>query len=74
VLIHLGGGEVLDEDEIVGIFDLDTASASRITREFLEAREAAGELRTQGTGLPRYFTVTRSDTVYLSQSSGKPVI
>jgi hypothetical protein len=72
--LYLGGNTVIPEEDVIGVFDLDNTSSSHITREFLTAREAARELESLAEGLPRYFTVTRSGRVYLSQYAGRPVL
>ena len=39
--IHIGSGKVIRKKNIVGIFDLDTASHEKDTREFLKKAEKA---------------------------------
>ena len=75
--VYLGSGAVVPEDEIIGVFDLDNASSSRITREFLKAREDSGELVTLSDDLPRYFVVTSDGertATYLTYMKMKRVI
>ena len=33
--LHLGGEYVIKEEEVIGIFDLDTSTVSKHTRKFL---------------------------------------
>ena len=40
--LHLGKGTVIDEREIIGIFDLDITSQSYITRQYLNLSERSG--------------------------------
>ena len=40
--LHLGNGISVPTDDIIGIFDLDNASAARSTRSFLRAAEEEG--------------------------------
>ena len=42
--LHLGQSVVVPFRDIIGIFDLDTATSSRLTREFLQRAEREGEL------------------------------
>ena len=37
--LHIGKGKTLNEKDIIGIFDLDTATVSKETREFLNKKE-----------------------------------
>ena len=37
--LHLGQGVMIPHDEIIGVFDLDNASDSKWTREFLRNAE-----------------------------------
>jgi len=55
--LHIGQDAVLPDGDVVGVFDADNASASRITREFLARAEKAGEVENAGQDLPRSFVV-----------------
>jgi regulator of extracellular matrix RemA (YlzA/DUF370 family) len=64
---HIGGGIVLQSDELIGIFDMDGATRGKATRNFLRRREKEGRLITaHGDDLPRAFALTASDTAILS--------
>lgn len=69
--LHLGQESIIRTKEILGIFDLDTASLSRDTRAYLAAAEKAGRVVTVAEELPKSFIVTANapHTVYLSQIS-----
>ena len=71
--IHLGNNQMLRTDEIIGIFDLDTATVSKRTRNFLNKAEKKGEVTYTGYELPKSFIVTAKNKgenkVYLSQLS-----
>lgn len=72
---HAGQDYVLNTREVIGIFDLDTAGASRRTQGFFRAAEAEGavvDLCPAGT-VPRSFLVTdfAGQTVYLSPLSSR---
>ena len=55
--LHLGKGSVVDEREIVGIFDLDITSQSHLTRRYLAEAEKAGEVESVSEDLPKSFLV-----------------
>ena len=71
--LHLGQNEIVPDRRVIGIFDLDTAGASKRTQEYfrhMESEGAVADLCGAG-GIPRSFTVTDfpTETIYLSQLS-----
>ena len=71
--LHLGQSVVTPYRDIIGIFDLDNASWSHLTRSFLERAEREGRVVNAASDLPRSFVVCREgkgeQVVYLSQLS-----
>ena len=71
--LHLGQGVVVPHRDIVGVFDLDNTSSSRLTRAFLEGAERAGRVVNASGDLPKSFVLCRPEggeaMVYLSQLS-----
>jgi hypothetical protein len=67
------GGMILDDNDVIGVFDVDNASHSKLTREFLQARQDLGELITLADGLPRYMTVTSDGKTYLTHFAAKSI-
>ncbi|MDL2324100.1 DUF370 domain-containing protein [Ruminococcaceae bacterium OttesenSCG-928-A16] len=69
--LHLGQDTMVNTNELVGIFDLDTASLSKKTREFLAKAEKEGRVVNTSTELPKSFAVTcnANKTVYVNQLS-----
>lgn len=69
--LHIGQNEILSEHRIIGIFDLDTCSTSKRTREYLAAAEAEGVVLDVSGELPKSFLVCdhpyHRQIVYLSQ-------
>lgn len=51
--LHLGNKISVPLDDIIGIFDLDNASTSRATRNFLRAAEEEGMVIPVGEDLPK---------------------
>ena len=75
MFFHAGQDFVLNDKTIIGIFDLDTAGASRRTQGFFRTAEDEGavvDLCAPGA-VPRSFVVTdhAAGTVYISQLSPK---
>ena len=72
--LHLGQETVVKSKDIVGIFDMDTSTVSKSTREYLSKAEKAGEVVTITFELPKTFVVvnkkkSKEKTVYVSQLS-----
>ncbi|MCL1828404.1 MAG: DUF370 domain-containing protein [Oscillospiraceae bacterium] len=69
--LHLGKNAVVARERIVGIFDLDTASHSHLTREYLKKAQISGQIVNISDDLPKSFVVCRdkeeNGEVYLSQ-------
>ena len=53
--LHIGKGESVREDRIIGIFDLDTATVSSITKNFIAIEEKKKNVEYADTDLPRSF-------------------
>ena len=73
--IHLSGDVSVNGKDIVGIFDLDTATVSKYTRNYLAAAEKMGDVVNVTYELPKSFVVCRDArrksgrVVYISQLS-----
>ena len=55
--LHLGSNVSVPTEDVIGIFDLDNASTSRITREFLKSAQEEGMVITVGNELPKSLVV-----------------
>ncbi len=70
--LHLGQETVVKKSSIVGIFDLDTATVSKKSRDFLARAEKEKRVVNVTYELPKSFTVCNeknATTVYISQIS-----
>ena len=70
--IHLGNNVMLPTSEIIGIFDLESSTVSKRTRDFLTKAEKEGRVITVSYGLPRSFVVAGNRDnikIYISQIS-----
>lgn len=69
--LHLGQETVVRTRDILGVFDLDTATVSKHTRAFLASAEKRGQVVNVTSELPKSFIVTcgLKPTVYISQIS-----
>ena len=57
--LHLGQGVVVPYRDVLGVFDLDNTSSSRVTRAFLEGAERAGRVVNASGDLPKSFVLCR---------------
>ena len=55
--IHLGQETVVKKQDVIGIFDMDTATVSRHTRKYLNLAEKNGEVVNITYELPKSFIV-----------------
>ena len=72
--LHLGQETVVPQDEILGIFDLETTTVSKVTRTYLAGCEKRGEVVNVTDDLPKSFIVCTGGShgtqrVYISQIS-----
>ncbi len=70
--LHLGQDVVVRHRDILGIFDLDNCSVSKITRAYLTAAQKNNGVVTVTAELPKSFVVTEEAgkvMVYISQIS-----
>lgn len=76
--LHLGQGVMIPHDEIIGVFDLDNASDSKWTREFLRNAEEQSVVISVCDDIPRSFVVAdhpyHPQIVYLSQLSSQTLL
>ena len=69
--LHIGQNVMLEDRRIIGIFDLDNTSTSKITRAFLDGAEREGVVQTACEDMPGAFVVCdhpyHRQIVYISQ-------
>ncbi len=71
--IHIGNNFVAREEEIIGIFDLESTTISKRTRYFLKKNEKDGKIENIAFDIPKSFIVCSKEKnknkIYLSQVS-----
>lgn len=75
--LHIGQDTVVRLRDIVGIFDIDTASISPITREYLRNAQESGRVVNVTGELPKSFVVClepEGTRVYISQISSTTLL
>ena len=70
--VNIGADKMVFTKSIVGVFDFDNTTSSRITREFLKRCEKEGGSEDAVTDIPHSFVVT-DDKVYIAQASSKTI-
>ncbi len=69
--LHIGRNQMLAERRIIGVFDLEITSQSKLTRAFLDRAQREGTVLEVCDDLPKSFLVCdhpyHSQIVYLSE-------
>ena len=55
--LHIGNGISVKKKNIIGIFDLDTATVSKTGKDFINKMEKSGRLEYNDFDLPRSFVL-----------------
>jgi len=75
--LHLGSDAVILKKNIVGIFDLDTTTISKHTKNYLALAEKEGRVVNVSYELPKSFVVSIENgraAVYISQLSSQTLL
>lgn len=80
--LHLGQDTVVRFDDIIGIFDIDSASVSTYTKEFLSSAQRSEQVISITSELPKSFVVCKGEDeeqnektkVYISQISSTTLL
>ena len=69
--LHLGTDTIIRTKDILGIFDLDTSTISKRTRDTLRRAELEGRVINVSSDLPKSFVVMsgKKPIIYISQIS-----
>ena len=75
--LHLGQNVVVPEEAVVGVFDLDNTTSSRITRKFLSQAEKDRSIISVSDEIPKSFVVCNENgktEIYLSQLTSQTLL
>ncbi len=79
--LHLGQETVVDSKNIVGIYDMDTSTVSKWSRDFLTTAEKEGRVVNVSYELPKSFIVCKEikdgiekEIVYISPLSSQTLL
>ena len=68
--LHIGNEQILRKEDIIGIFDIEHASVSKFTKEFLRRSQQEGQVVSVTNELPKSIIVWEKQgerRLYLSQ-------
>ena len=79
MFLHLGENTVITTNEIIGIFDMDNTTVSKITRDYLSSMQKNKRIVDVSFDLPKSFILcknkeTGKDTVYISPISTQTLL
>lgn len=75
--LHIGQNTTILSKAIIGIFDLDHSSSSKITRDFLRIQEQKHRVINVSDDLPRSFLICEENgsiRIYLTQISSSTLL
>ena len=73
MFLHLGGDITVRSDDVVGIFDIEGCSVSRVTAEFLNSCQKKGIVEYASQDMPKSFIVS-ADKMYISNVSHSTIV
>ena len=59
--LHVGNNKNIRIKNIIGIFDTDNATVSKVTRKYLNEAQKRGSLETVGYEIPKSFVVYKEN-------------
>ena len=74
MFLHIGEGKLISKKDIIGIFDLETTSVSKKTKEFLRINDKKGNIEYISNEIPKTFIIKNNKEekkVYVSQISSQ---
>ena len=77
MFLHIGEGKIIDKEKIIGVFDLETTSTSKRTREFLRNIEKKGIVKNVSEEIPKTYIICEKngeERVYITQISPKTLL
>jgi ribosomal protein S8 len=72
MFLHIGGDVVIPMRNVIAVFDIESTTISKDTKEFLKIAEEEGFIESISDDLPKSFIITETDKkskIYLSPIS-----
>ena len=73
MFLYLGGSVTVNADDVVGIFDIEACSVSRMTAEFLNSCQKKGIVEYVSEDMPKSFIVS-DEKLYISNVSHSTIV
>jgi len=73
MFVFLGENTTIEKENIIGIFDIEKCSVSRITADFLNMCQKRGEIISVSNEMPKAFVVC-TDNTYITNVSNATII
>ena len=73
MFLFLGGDVSVKSEDVVGIFDIEECSVSRVTADYLNACQKKGKIVNVSEDMPKSFVVT-VDKTYISNVSHSTIV
>ena len=73
MFIFLGGDISVRSNEVIGVFDIEECSVSRITADYLNFCQKSGRVVNVSEDMPKSFIVTENKT-YISNVSHSTIV
>ncbi|MBD5129577.1 MAG: DUF370 domain-containing protein [Ruminococcaceae bacterium] len=73
MFLFLGGDVSVKLEDVVGIFDIEECSVSRVTADYLNACQKKGKIVNVSEDMPKSFVVT-VDKTYISNVSHSTIV
>ncbi|MGN1339985.1 MAG: extracellular matrix regulator RemB [Oscillospiraceae bacterium] len=67
--LFLGGNSTVRKDDVIGIFDIEETSVSRITADFLNSEQKQGRIIYASDDMPKAFVVCSQKTYITNVSN-----
>lgn len=77
MFLHIGNGKSVKKKDIIGIFDLDTSTVTKVGRNFINNSEKSGIVEYDDFDLPRSFVLIEENgeiRIKLSRISTKGLV
>jgi len=62
--LHIGGGVTVKKNDVIGIFDLDSATVSKVTRKYISENQKCGNIKYEDSDIPRAFVLYEDEGKY----------
>ena len=69
MFLFLGGNVTVNKSDVIGIFDIEECSVSRITADFLNSNQKQGRIVSVSEDMPKAFVVCSNNTYITNVSN-----